>query len=228
MNKTYVFAGASSKVAIESARLLKEQGHKIIGISTKEIDAPYDVCFKVSSYDFGTYPVIEEKIDGLAYFPGTINLKPFHRLTREDFMNDYAINSLGAVAFVQSYLNPLKKSEQGALVFMSTVASSTGMTFHSSIAMAKSALEGLTKSLAAELAPSIRVNCIAPSLLDTPLGEKFINTPEKLEASQKRNPLKKVGTALDLAKAVNFLLTDQSSWITGQVLAVDGGMNHLK
>lgn len=102
------------------------------------------------------------------------------------------------------------------------------MTFHSSISMAKSALEGLTKALAAELAPIIRVNCVAPSLLDTPIAEKFINTPEKLEASQKRNPLKKVGSDIDVAHAIHFLLSEKSSWITGQTLAVDGGMNHLK
>lgn len=228
MSKTYVFAGASSKVALASAKLLRNEGLRVIGISTREIGEPYSKSFQLASYDFGNFPIIEEQIDGLVYFPGTINLKPFHRLTREDFLTDYSINSLGAVAFVQSYLNQLKKSNQGSIVFISTVDSSTGMTFHSSISMAKSALEGLTKALAAELAPIIRVNCVAPSLLDTPIAEKFINTPEKLEASQKRNPLKKVGSDIDVAHAIHFLLSEKSSWITGQTLAVDGGMNHLK
>lgn len=228
MSKTFVFAGASSKTAIETANLIRAQGDKVIGISTKENTMGYDAFHQVPSYEFGQFPTLEGVIDGLVYFPGTINLKPFHRLTEADFLNDYRINSLGAVAFVQSYLASLKKSNVGSIVFISTVAVSTGMPFHSSIAMAKGAIEGLTKSLAAEFAPTIRVNCIAPSLVNTPLGEKFINSPEKLEASQKRNPLKKVGEALDLANAVDFLLSDKSSWITGQVIAVDGGMNNLK
>lgn len=228
MSKLFVFAGASSRTAIETAKLLRNAGHRVTGISTKEDTGNYDRFFQISSYTADPYPVIDETIDGLVYFPGTINLKPFHRLNENDFFNDYRINSLGAVLFVQAYLAQLKKSPQASVVFISTVAVSTGMPFHSSIAMAKGAIEGLTKSLAAEFAPAIRVNCIAPSLVNTPLGEKFINSPEKLEASQKRNPLKKVGEALDLANAIDFLLSEKSSWISGQILPVDGGMNNLK
>ncbi|PBQ32371.1 oxidoreductase [Sphingobacteriaceae bacterium] len=228
MNKHFVFAGASSKTAIETAKLLWMQNHRITGISTKEHTGDYDRFHKIDSYDFSAFPAINEGIDGLVYFPGTINLKPFNRLNKEDFLNDFQINALGAVAFLQAYLPQLKNSKTASVVFISTVAVNTGMPFHSSIAMAKGALEGLTKSLAAELAPGIRVNCIAPSLTNTPLGEKFLNTPEKFESSQKRNPLKKVGDALDLANAIDFLLSEKSSWITGQVLAVDGGMNNLK
>ena len=225
---TYLFAGASSKIAIETAALLQGQGHKIIGVSTKLENATYNEFHTVERYHFSSLPKISEPLDGLVYFPGTINLKPFHRLSEQDFVNDYQINSLGAVAVTQSYLPNLKQAEHSSVVFISTVAVAVGMPFHASIAMAKGAIEALTKSLAAELAPLIRVNCIAPSLADTPLGEKFINTPEKLEAAQKRNPLKKVGTGKEIAEAVHFLLSSKSSWITGQVLAVDGGMNNIK
>lgn len=226
--KTYIFAGASSKIAIETARQLQAKGHKIIGISTKTENPLYNEFYTVEKYDFGAFPIISGTIDGLVYFPGTINLKPFNRLTANNFLSDYQINSLGAVAFTQAYLSNLKDSASASIVYFSTVAVAVGMPFHASISMAKGAIEGLCKSLAAEFAPSIRVNCIAPSLTDTPLAEKLLNSPEKLEASQKRNPLKKVGTANDLANAVVFLLGEQSSWITGQILAVDGGMNHLK
>lgn len=225
---TYLFAGASSKIAIQTAALLQDQGHKIIGVSTKLEPLTYNEFHTVERYDLSSLPKISEPLEGLVYFPGTINLKPFHRLSEQDFVNDYQINSLGAVAVTQSYLPNLKQATHSSVVFISTVAVSVGMPYHASIAMAKGAIEGLTKSLAAELAPLIRVNCIAPSLADTPLGEKFINTPEKLEAAQKRNPLKKVGTGKEIAEAVHFLLSSKSSWITGQVIAVDGGMSNIK
>ena len=226
--KTYIFAGASSKMAQESANELQNAGHRVIGISTKAANFAYDEFYEVEKYDFNVFPKLEGTIDGLVYFPGTINLKPFHRLNEADFTRDYQINSLGAVAFIQAFLPNLKSSESASIVLFSTVAVAVGMPFHASISMAKGAIEGLTKSLAAEYATLIRVNCIAPSLTDTPLGEKLLNSPEKIEASQKRNPMRKVGSAKELADAVTFLLSEKSSWITGQILAVDGGMNVLK
>lgn len=228
MSKTYVFAGANSKVAIATATILKQNGNKIIGISTKAEHPVYNEFYTIKKYENLSFPTISGPIDGLVYFPGTINLKPFNRLTANNFLEDYEINSLGAVAFVQSYLSNLKESNLASIVFISSVAVSTGMSFHASIAMAKGAIEGLTKALAAEFAPNIRVNCIAPSLTDTPLAEKFINTPEKIELSKKRNPLKMIGQAKDLANGIEFLLSENSSWITGQVIAIDGGMNNLK
>jgi 3-oxoacyl-[acyl-carrier protein] reductase len=226
--KTFLFAGASSAIAHETALLLQARGNKIIGISTKPKEFNYDEFYQIDRYNFDSFPAIEDIIHGIVYFPGTINLKPFHRLKPEEFVNDYNINSLGAVAFTQTYLNNLKKAENASIVFVSTVAVSIGIPFHASIAMAKGAIEGLTKSLAAELAPSIRVNCVAPSLVNTPLGEKFLSTPDKVESMQKRNPMNKVGDPIDVANAINFLLNNESNWVSGQVFAIDGGMSTLK
>jgi 3-oxoacyl-[acyl-carrier protein] reductase len=228
MNKTYLFAGASSAIAKEAASQLKQKGHRVIGISTKDTNPLYDEFYQIEKYDFTAFPEIEDRIDGLVYFPGTINLKPFTRLTQAEFVTDFQINSLGAVAFVQAYLNNIKKTPNASIVFLSSVAASIGLPFHASIAMAKASIEGLTKSLAAEFAPSIRVNCVAPSLVNTPMGDKFINTPDKMEQMKKRNPLQKIGNPTDVANAIVFLLSDESAWVTGQVIAIDGGMSKIK
>ena len=129
---------------------------------------------------------------------------------------------------MQAYLNNVKKSPNASIVFLSSVAVSVGLPFHASISMAKGAIEGLTKALAAEFAPSIRVNCVAPSLVNTPMGEKFINTPDKMELMKKRNPLQIVGNPIDVANAIVFLLSEESAWVTGQVIAIDGGMSKIK
>jgi len=226
--RTYIFAGASSAMAVQAMTVLKEQGHRVIGISRSSSNAGYDEFYTVEQYSFSTFPKIEGDVNGLAYFPGTINLKPFHRISEADFTTDFSINALGAAAFVQAYLPNLKNAHAPAVVLFSTVAVATGMQFHASIAMAKGAVEGLARSLAAELAPKIRVNCIAPSLTDTPLAEKLLGSPEKTEAGKNRNPLKLIGTTTDIANAVTFLLSENANWITGQVLAVDGGMGAVR
>jgi NAD(P)-dependent dehydrogenase (short-subunit alcohol dehydrogenase family) len=144
-------------------------------------------------------------------------------------LHDFHINALGAATSIQQYLPNLKAaSAPASIVLLSSVAVAQGMSFHASIAMAKGAIEGLAKSLAAELAPSIRVNVVAPSLTATPLAEKLINNPEKLEASDKRHPLRRIGQPNDIAAAVSFLLSEESSWITGQILPVDGGMSSIR
>jgi len=228
MQRTYIFAGASSAMALQAMAILKEQGNKVIGISRSGNNPGYDEFYTVENYGFNTFPKIEGSINGLAYFPGTIDLKPFNRISEADFTLQFSINALGAAAFAQAYLPNLKNAHMPAILFFSTVAVATGMQFHASIAMAKGAVEGLTRSLAAELAPKIRVNCIAPSLTDTPLAEKLLASPEKTEAGKNRNPLKLIGTTNDLANAITFLLSENANWITGQVLAVDGGMGAVR
>ena len=171
---------------------------------------------------------LPEQLDGLVYCPGTINLKPFHRLKEEDFLHDFKVNHLGAVKVIQQALKALKKSDGASVVMFSTVAVQTGLTFHSSVASAKGAIEGLGRALAAEFTPSIRVNVVAPSLTDTPLAERLLSSDDKKKANADRHPLKSIGTAEDMAKATKFLLTDESRWMTGQVISVDGGMGSLR
>ncbi len=156
-------------------------------------------------------------------------MKPFNRLSQDDFKNDFQINVLGAVSVLQAVLPKLKKADGASIVLFSTVAAKIGMGFHASISASKGAIEGLTLSLAAELSSHrIRVNCVAPSLTDTPLAKNLLSTDEKKEASNKRHPIGRFGTSADIANITTFLISEESSWITGQVLGVDGGMGSIK
>jgi NAD(P)-dependent dehydrogenase (short-subunit alcohol dehydrogenase family) len=166
-------------------------------------------------------------IEGLVYAAGTVTLKPVGRTTDVDMMRDFEVNALGAARAIRSALPALKRAEAASIVVYSTVAAGCGFAFHSSIAMAKGAVEALTRSLAAELAPRIRVNCIAPSLTRTPLTASLVAT-EQAEATMARaHPLQRIGEVADIVALTEFLLSRQSSWITGQVLAVDGGRSTL-
>lgn len=166
-------------------------------------------------------------IDGLVYCPGSINLRPFKGLKPEAFETDLQINFISLVKVIQSVLPNLLASEQASLVTFSSVAATMGMPFHTSVAAAKGAIEGFAKALAAEYAPKIRVNVIAPSLTDTPLADKFLNNETKQEKSAERHPLKRFGKPEDSAQIATFLLSDKSSWISGQIFHVDGGMSTL-
>jgi len=166
-------------------------------------------------------------IDGLVYCPGSINLRPFKGLKPEAFETDLQINFISLVKVIQSVLPNLLASEQASIVAFSSVAVSMGMPFHTSVAAAKGAIEGFAKALAAEYAPKIRVNVIAPSLTDTPLADKFLNNETKQEKSAERHPLKRFGKPEDSAQMATFLLSDKSSWISGQIFHVDGGMSTL-
>ncbi|MFM2231091.1 MAG: hypothetical protein RL607_2349 [Bacteroidota bacterium] len=171
--------------------------------------------------------VLPAEIHGLVYLPGSINLRPFKGLKPEAFESDLQLNFMGFVKVLQALLPQLTAAPQSSVVAYSSVAASMGMPFHTSVAAAKGAIEGFAKAFAAEYAPKIRMNVIAPSLTDTPLADKFLNTEEKKEKAALRNPMKKVGTPKDIAQMTAFLLSEQSNWITGQVFAVDGGMSTL-
>jgi len=220
-----VLVGGNSGIGKALATQLKESGATLFMYS-KSGEGTTAVDF---SQDFDALPGLPEVIDGVVYCPGTINLKPFHRLSIADFKEEMDVNFFGAVRLLQACLKGLKKSANPSVVLYSTVAVQTGMGFHSGIASAKGAIEGLTRSLAAEWAPSkIRVNAIAPSLTETPLAAALLSSPERKEASDKRHPLGRVGTPEDIAEATSFLLSTKSAWMTGQIIHVDGGMAHLK
>jgi NAD(P)-dependent dehydrogenase (short-subunit alcohol dehydrogenase family) len=228
--KNIVVVGGTKGIGKKIVDLLQDRNVFIIARTKSEGRDSVNIRFIEADV---TQPIVNlamlpEVIDGLVYCPGSINLKPFTRLTEQEFLNDWQINFMGAVRIIQQLLPGLKKAEDPSIVLFSTVAVSVGMPFHSSIAAAKGAVEGLTKSLAAELAPKIRINCIAPSLTETSLAEKLVNTPEKREAGAKRHPLQRIGQTSDIAALGCFLLSDQAAWITGQIMHVDGGMSTLK
>ena len=226
---TYLLIGGNSGIGLETAKLLQSQGHTLLAASRSSSELE-TLGIPVQSFDAENPGDLDlpESLDGMIYFPGTINLKPFHRLTSEDFLSDFRINCLGAVHAIQQALPALKKAPTASIIMFSTVAIAQGMAFHASIAAAKAAIEGLTKSLAAEFAPKIRVNAIAPSLTDTPLATQLLGSDDKKAASEKRHPLQAVGKPEDVARLAAFLLSDSSSFITGQIHRPDGGLSSVR
>jgi NAD(P)-dependent dehydrogenase (short-subunit alcohol dehydrogenase family) len=231
--KNILIVGGSSGIGLSLVKLLHQQQATVYVVSRSASDEwPEDVHFfnaDVTGNLDDVEAFLPQQLHGLVYSVGSITLKPFSRLAPEDFLNDFQLNVLGAARMVQQALKPIKNAGGSSIVFISSVAARTGMPYHASIAAAKGAVEGMALTLAAELAfQQIRVNVIAPSLTDTPLAQNLLSTPEKREASAKRHPLGKIGQPEDISQLALFLLSDDSSWITGQVIGVDGGLGRLK
>ncbi len=229
MKKNILLIGGSKGIGLATAKLLQND-HNVF-VASRSNENLNDLNVTHLKFDASTDDINEldlpDAIHGLAYFPGTINLKPFKMMKLDVFEEDFKLNFLSLVKVTQALLGKLKNAEQASLVYFSTVAVQTGMPFHTSVAAAKGAIEGFARSLAAEYAPSLRVNVIAPSLTDTPLANKLVGNETKKEKMNERHPLKRVGEAEDIAEMTAFLLGDKSTWITGQVFGVDGGMSSL-
>ncbi len=231
-SKNFVIVGGSKGIGLEITKRLSGLGHNVLVLSRTaeqlagiERAAHQTFDATVDEIDRSALP---ESIDGLAYCPGSINLRSFRSLKPELFREDFELNVVGAIKCIQASLPALKKSPGSSIVLFSTVAVALGMHAHASIAASKGAVEGLARTLAAELAPHTRVNCIAPALTDTPLTERFFSDPEKAKSLGEMYPLQRTGTPQDLAAIAEFLLAGESTWITGQVLGVDGGMSGVK
>ena len=218
--KNILLVGASSKVSID---LLDKQdnNYNFIRLSRNHTFSDFK---DFDPLDTLTFPKIES-LDGIVYFPGNINLKPFKRIKIEEFQNDYNINVVGLLNILKFYERSLNNNS--SIVMFSSVAAKVGMPFHASIAMCKSAITSLSRTLAAEWSPKIRLNTISPSLFNSTMSQKFLKDENMIERMSDKHPLNRVGSVSDISSMINFLISEQSSWITGQDFSVDGGMSTL-
>ena len=235
MSGNFVIAGGSKGIGLELVRFLEPTANHIAVYSRAVDELSENEKIKHHACDFYDDDVdlegLPDEIHGVAYCPGSINLRSFRSLKLADYRQDFEVNLLGAVKFLQACLPGLKKGaadQTSAVVLFSTVAVGQGIPMHASVAAAKGAVEGLTRTLAAEWAPKIRVNCLAPALTETPLASKFFASPESREAMAAKYPLGRTGMPDDLASIARFLLMPESGWITGQVIGVDGGMSTVR
>ena len=227
MKKNILLIGGSYGIGLEMAKKLSKDNQVFVASRSNEQLSDLDVThipFDVLNDDISE-KAIPEQLDGFVYCPGSINLKPFKTMGVDTIQNDMEINFIALAKTVKSIIN--RMNEGTSMVFFSTVAVGTGMPFHTSVSAAKGAIEGFARALAAEYAPKIRVNVIAPSLVDTPLSERLLSNDKKKEMMSERHPMKRVGKAADIANMATFLLDSDNSWITGQVIGVDGGMSSL-
>jgi len=227
MKKNILVIGGSSGIGLETVKLLEKESNVYVASRSSESLSGLEIThipFDATSDTLDTSQLPDE-ISGLVYCPGSINLRPFKGLKPEAFEEDFQINVMGLVRTLH-VVSP-KFTMGSSVVLYSTVAVKIGMPFHASVATSKGALEGLGRSLAAEWAPKVRVNIIAPSITDTPLANRFLNNEAKVEKSAQRHPLKRIGSAKDIADLTLFLLSEKSSWMTGQVIGMDGGISAL-
>jgi NAD(P)-dependent dehydrogenase (short-subunit alcohol dehydrogenase family) len=225
MSKTILLLGGSRGIGRAIVDLLLERGDQPIVFARHQHDLPQAVPFHQADVVHDDYTsLIPSELDGMIFVPGTITLLPAARLTPQQIIDDFTINAVAAHTAMVRCMPALKRKPGSGVVLFSTVAVSVGMPFHASVAMAKGAVEGLTRSMAAELAPTVRVNAIAPSLTDTPLAAKLLADDKRREASAARHPLQHVGTAREVAQAAVFAACD-ATWMTGAVLPIDGGMS---
>lgn len=231
MQKNFLIIGGSSGIGKAVVSQLIQQGHRVWAGYHRHAQVNTDsvTYFPLNVLDEDLqFPTMPETLHGLVYCPGNIVLKPVSRVTTQEMIEDYRLQVIGAIKSIQQALPALKRSGSASVVLFSTVAVQTGFPFHSIVSSSKGAIEGLVRALAAELAPIVRVNAIAPSITNTGLAENLLNSPEKKEAHAQRHPLKKIGEPNDVASVANFLLNDSSCWISGQIISVDGGMSALK
>ncbi|SIQ44841.1 NAD(P)-dependent dehydrogenase, short-chain alcohol dehydrogenase family [Alkalispirochaeta americana] len=238
MNKTIIVYGATGGTGSATARKLHAEGYRLhlvarsedqLSALADELDAGYTHGDVTESDLFARVAEDAGAVDGLVYAIGTIKLRSLNRLSAEDFVEDFTVNAGAAALAVKAVLPALKKSKADpSIVFYSSVAARQGFSMHASIGMAKGAVSGLTVSLAAELAPGIRVNAIAPSLTQTSLASGILSNQKLAESIASAHPLRRLGEAEDIAAATVFLLSEKASWITGQIIGVDGGRSTLQ
>ncbi len=239
MSGKVLIYGGSGGIGSCSARILHEKGFDIHLVSRdedklEEVAGELGAGFTVGDVDDTSLftRVMEDagqELSGLIYAIGTIKLGSLRRLTRQDFLGDLQINAVGAALAVQAAVGALRKgSQNSSIVLFASIAAVQGFPLHASTGMAKGAVAGLTLSLAAELAPRIRVNAIAPSLTRTPLSKSILGNEKTAQSIASLHPLKRLGMPEDIAKLAAFLITPESDWITGQILSVDGGRSTLR
>jgi 3-oxoacyl-[acyl-carrier protein] reductase len=224
--KKHLIIGGSAGIGSEIIRLLPEED-SIVNFSRSELKSTEKSLedFRIDVLN-DELPEIED-LNSIIYCPGSINLKPINSLKEEDFLEDFKINVLGAVRVIKKYHRDLKRNG-GSIVLFSTVAVKVGMPFHSSVATAKGGVEGLAKSLAAELAPKVRVNCIAPTVTNTNLAEKLLRNDKAKESIAERHPLKRYLDAEEVAELAVYLVSDKARGLTGEVIGLDAGMGNLR
>ena len=229
MKKNILLIGGSSGIGLSLINQISEEHNVFVACRSNE-SLPENINYikyDVLNDELDT-SLIPDTIDSFIYFPGSINLRPFKSLSIESSKDDLEINLIGLIKSLKSVLKNLSNSNSASIVLFSTVAVQRGMPFHTSVSSSKGAIEGLAKSLAAELSPKIRVNVIAPSIVNTPLANRFLNNEIKIEKSANRHPLKRIGDPNDISNLIDYLISEKSSWITGQIIAIDGGLSTIE